>query len=202
MLRAARDLGLLDLSIMLESALRQGDIDRRRMEAVLASRRPGVALLRTAWRRASSKADSAGETLLGLFHDAIDVPVDPQVELFDERGNPLGVADFLVTGTCRVHEYDGEVHRQKVQHRRDLRRERAWAGTAYRRCGYTLDDLLNHPAVTMHEIDRALGRPHDPRRIGRWRRLVDNSLYSEIGRERLMNRWHRAMGVVDWSRTA
>jgi hypothetical protein len=202
LLRAARDLALIDVSIMIESALRLEDIDKDAMERLLASRRPGIVLLRAAWRRASAKSQSAGETILRLFHDAIDVPVSPQAELFDARGNLLGVGDLLVVGTGFVHEYDGEVHRDKLQHRTDLRRERGWTGTPYVRRGFTLDDLLNHPVVTMHEIDRALGRPHDLRRIRRWRRMVDNSLYSEVGRQRVMNRWHRAMGVIDWSRTA
>jgi hypothetical protein len=54
----------------------------------------------------------------------------------------------------------------------------------------------------MHEIDRELGRPHKLARLTRWRRLVENSLYSEVGRRRVLNRWQRQMGVVDWSRTA
>lgn len=202
LLRASRDLGLLDVLIMLNSALRLGDIDEDAMERILLSRRPGVAVLRAAWALASGKPESAGETILLLFHKAIDVPVEPQAELFDDRGNLVGVGDLLVTGTPFVHEYDGEVHRDKVQHRTDLRRERGWAGSPYVRRGYTLDDLLNHPAVIIHEIDRALGRPHDLRHIRLWRRIVDNSMYSELGRQRVMNRWHRAMGVIDWSRTA
>ena len=140
--------------------------------------------------------------ILYLFHRAIDVPVEPQVSLYNEHGALLGVADLLVSGTTNVHEYDGAIHRDKVNHRKDLRRERGWAGTAYVRRGYTLDDLLNYSMVVMHEIDRALARPHDKRRHDRWQTLVHGSLYSQIGRERVMNRWHRAMGVGDWSRTA
>lgn len=202
LLRAARDLGVLDIRIMLDSALRLGDIDRVAMERLLQSRRPGVAVLRAAWALSSPKPESAGETILTAFHDAIDVATRPQQELFDDRGTSVGRGDLLVVGTCFVHEYDGEVHRGKTRHRTDLRRERGLSGTPYVRRGYSLDDLLNHPLVTMHEIDRALGRPHDLRRIRRWRRMVDNSLYSEAGRRRVMNRWQRAMGVVDWVRSA
>ena len=202
LLRASRDLGVMDILIMVNSALRRNDIDTEAMEQLLLSRRPGVAVLRAAWALASKKAESPGETILHLFHRAIDVPVKPQAELFDDRGNLIGVGDLLVIGTRFVHEYDGEVHRDKRQHRTDLRRERGWTGSSYVRHGYTLDDLLNHPVVLMHEIDRALGRRHDLRHIRRWRRMVENSLYSDIGRQRIMNRWHRAMGVTDWSRTA
>lgn len=202
LLRMARDLGLLDLVIVIDSALRKGDLDPARMDAVLGSGRPGVRMLRAAYRRAISKSESGGESVLRLFHEAIDVPVEAQVELFDDQGTAIGRVDLLVTGTGRAHEYDGEHHRDKNQHRVDMRRERAWAGSPYVRCGYALDDLLNHAGVVMHEIDRALGRPHVPRRLARWRRLVDNSLYSEAGRERVMNRWRRQNGLVDWAESA
>ena len=172
------------------------------MERLLQSGRPGVLPLRAAWTLATGNSDSAGETILSLFHEVIEVPTRPQAEIFDDQGNLVGQADLLVIGTDFVHEYDGEVHRNKLQHRTDLRRERGLAGTRYVRRGYTLDDLLNHPVVMMHEIDRALGRPHKLRRMQRWRGLLDNSLYSERGRQRVLNRWHRAMGVFDWSRTA
>jgi hypothetical protein len=201
LLRCARDLGHIDLVILVVSALRAGDVDESAMELTLASRRPGVVALNAAWGEARKELQSAGEVVLYLFHRAIDVPVEPQVSLYDERGVLIGVADLLVVGTTSVHEFDGAVHRDKVQHRTDLRRERGWSGTDYVRRGFVLDDLLNHSMVVMHEIDRALGRPHDARRYERWCALVENSLYSETGRERVLNRWHRAMGVVDWSRT-
>jgi hypothetical protein len=201
LLRCARDLGHIDLVILVVSALRAGDIDKLAMKQLLASRRPGVIALRAAWAAANPKLESPGEVILFLFHRAIDVPVEPQVSIFDEQGRLLGVADLLVLGTKDLHEYDGEVHRGKVQHRNDLRRDRGWSGTDYVRRGFTLDDLLNHSLTVMHEVDRALGRPHDLRRNERWRALVENSLYSETGRERILNRWHREMGVVDWSGT-
>ena len=201
LLRCARDLGHIDLVILVVSAIRAGDVNGKVMGLVLASGRPGVARLRAAWTEASAELASPGEVLLYLFHRAIGVAVEPQVPLYDDQGALLGIADLLVTGTRNVHEYDGAVHRGTTAHRNDLRRERGWAGSNYVRRGYTLDDLLNYSMVVMHEIDRALGRPHDQRRHDRWRTLVDASLYSETGRQRVMNRWHRAMGVLDWSQT-
>jgi hypothetical protein len=202
LLRAARDLGLLDLMVLIDSALAKGDLEPDRMEALLVSRRPGVRMLKAAYGLSSPKSESGGETVLRAFHEVIGVPVRPQVDLFDDHGTAIGRADLLLVGTTMVHEYDGEHHRDKVQHRTDLRRERGWAGTPYVRRGFVLDDLLNHPAVVMHEIDRALGRPHLPRRLSRWRRIVRNSLYSEAGRERIMNRWRRQNGIIEWSQTA
>lgn len=202
LLRCARDLGVVDLTVLIESALTLGHIDPDRMEAILDSRRPGVVRLRAAWRRACPRSESAGESLLHLFHDTMNISVTAQEHLFDDQGTFLGRGDLLVCGTRFVHEYDGEVHRTKRQHRTDLRRERSWDGTGYVRKGFTLDDLINHPGVTMHEIDRALGRAHDQRRLELWNRMVAESLYSETGRRRLMNRWQRAMGVWDWPRAA
>lgn len=199
LLRCARDLGHLDLVIVVVSALRAGDVDRDAMRDILGSKRPGVIRLRAAWSDANAQLESPGEVLLYLFHRSIEVDVEPQVSVFDDKGSLLGVADLLVTGTRFIHEYDGAGHRDKIRHRADLRRDRGLAGTRYTRRGYTLDDLLNHSMTVMHEIDRALGRPHDHRRHDRWRTLIEGSLYSEVGRERVMNRWHRAMGFVDWS---
>lgn len=199
LLRAARDLGTLDLVILVDSARRLGHVDTDAMESMLSGCRPGVRNLRRAWGLSCAKAESAGETLLRLFHIALEVPVEPQVVIHDEAGNVVGQVDLQVTGTDLLHEYDGAPHREKGQHRTDLRRERALSRAGYQRRGFTLDDLLNHPTGCMHEIDRDLGRPHDRRRIRAWRLLVGNSLYSEAGRARVMNRWQRQMGVTDWS---
>ena len=189
LLRAARDLGLLDLVVLVDSALRMGHLDQDRMGSVLASRRPGVRMLREAWRRATGRSESAGETVLQQFHVVMEVAFTPQAEIRDDDGRLLARADLLVNGTVFLHEYDGAHHRDHRQHRVDLRRERALTGTPYVRRGFVLDDLINHPGVVMHEIDRALDRRHDARRLGRWRALVSNSMYSEAGRERMMNRW-------------
>ena len=201
LLRAARDLGVADLTVMIDSALRLGDIDIERMERLLAGRRPGVRALRVAWQRSDGRAESGGETILRLFHDALDIPVVPQAVLVDDHGRRLGRADLLVVGTREVHEYDGAHHRDGRQHRVDLRRERA-LGSSYRRRGFTLDDLLNQAATVMHELDRVLDRPHDPARLRRWRALVAGSTYSEAGRQRLVNRWQRSVGVLDWRSAA
>jgi hypothetical protein len=202
LLRAARDFGLLDLVILVDSARRAGDIDERRMQNVLATSRPGVRMLRMAWSLSDARADSAGETILRLFHVVIEVPVEPQAELIGEEGQVIGHADLLIVGTRELQEYDGECHRDHRQHRKDLRRERGLSGSSYHRHGYVLDDLLNFPATLMHEIDRMLGRPHRMARVRRWQRLVQNSMYAETGRERVLNRWRRVNGIIDWSKPA
>lgn len=145
LLRAARDLALLDLLIMLESALARGDIDPKRMEQLLESRRPGVRTLREAWGRATGRCESPGETLLQQFHRVMGIPFEPQAIVHDDDGALVGVVDLRVSGTRFIHEYDGGHHRSKSQQRADLRRLRALADADYIRRGYTLDDLLNHP---------------------------------------------------------
>lgn len=202
LLRAARDLSVLDLVIMIDSALRLGDLDPVRMRALLKTSRPGVVRLRKAWELADQKAESGGESVLRVFHVVMEVAVDSQVELFDDDGLFLGRADLIVRGTKSLHEYDGAIHRDGRTHRGDLRRERGLSRAGYKRSGFTLDDLLNHPAVLMHELDRLVGRRHRMARLSRWKAMVNESLYSEAGRARVMNRWKRAIGVNEWARTA
>jgi len=202
LLRMSRDFGVLDLTILMDSARRKGHLDPERVQTVAQSTRPGVRMFRLAWELSDARSQSGPETVLRIFHKAIDVPVEPQAVLTDPVGNVVGHADLLVVGTMDLSEYDGEVHRDKGRQRTDLRRERGLNASAYRRYGYTLDDLLNHPLTAMHEIDRRLGRKHQVSRIHRWQRLVDNSLYSPAGRERVLNRWRRSGGIIDWSQTA
>lgn len=202
LLRCARDLGQLDLLILLDSARRLGHVDEVRMAQMLASSRPGVARLRAAWLHSDPEAASAGETVLRAFHLALEIEVDSQVRIYDDAGQFLGRVDLLVRGTTRAHEYDGAGHRETNQHRADLRRERAWAGSRYTRSGFTLGDLVNHPAVVMDELDRVLGRSRRRVRLTRWRTLLAESLYSQRGRDRVLNRWARAMGIVEWSESA
>jgi hypothetical protein len=199
LLRAARDLGHLDLLVLVDSARERGDIDPDRMSDLLRSRRPGTRALRAAYEASDPRAESGGETVLRRFHDVLGIPVTPQVTLVASDGQVIGRADLLVRGSHFVHEYDGEGHRTKGQHRSDLRRDRRLAQSSYVRRGFTLDDLVNHPAVMMHELDRALGRRHRHRPLAAWNRMVRESLYSEAGRQRILNRWRRAMGVIDWA---
>ncbi len=199
LLRAARDLGHLDLVVLLDSARALGHVDAERLGCVLASRRPGTRALAAAWAASDPRPESGGETVLRIFHRIMGIDVVPQVDLLDEAGRVIARADLLVSGTKDVHEYDGAGHRSAAQHRSDLRRDRALAQAGYVRRGYTLDDLSNHAATLMHELDRALHRSHRPHRLRRWRTLVDHSAYSRAGQERLINRWRRAMGAPDWS---
>jgi hypothetical protein len=202
LLRCSRDLTLLDLVPLVTAALRLGHVTPAELATVCATTRPGVRRLRWAVSLADARSESWWECALRLFHVTIDVPVEPQVQVYDDRGNLAARVDLLVTGTSHVHEYDGGQHREVRRHQLDLRRERRLADTSYTRRGFTADDLVNHPLVVLSEIDRALGRRHRPSRADLWRRWVAESTLSTGGRRRLMNRWLRLSGLTDWSRTA
>lgn len=202
LLRAARDLALFDLTIMVVSALRSRQIDRADIAAMCESRRPGVRLLRTAARWADARAESPPEVLLAFFHELASIPVEPQFEVVDSDGRLLGRADLRLKGRMDLHEYDGAWHGQPVQLTVDRRRDRRFAGSPYTRRGFVAADLFVNPMTTLHELDRVVGRAHDPSRIVPWRRHLAESTYSVAGRRRLQNRWLRFTGANDWSQTA
>jgi hypothetical protein len=202
LLRASRDLGLLDVVVLLDSAIRlYGLALLDEVDAILRTRRPGVRRLRAARALTDHRSESAWETLLRLFHVAIEAEVEPQLSVFDEGGRFVARGDLWLVGTPFLHEYDGAVHRSGPQQAVDLRRARELTHTAYVRRGYTADDLLNHPAAVMRDVDTALDRESAPSRLARWRRWVSESTYSQEGRRRLQNRWWRLTAVNDWAET-
>jgi hypothetical protein len=140
--------------------------------------------------------------MLRLFHAAADIEVVPQANLYDAAGRWVARADLWVPGTPFVHEYDGRHHDRASQRAPDLRRLRQLSDAQFIRRGYVADDMLNHPAAMMQEMDRELGRGHRPAHVARWRRWVAESSYSEAGRRRLQNRWLRRTTPIDWSQTA
>jgi hypothetical protein len=202
LLRAARDLALFDLTILVTSAMRSPDFDRQGLARVSGTSRPGVRALRAAARWADARAESPFEILLAFFHELAGIAVEPQVEVFDDDGHLLGRADLRVVGTTDLHEYDGEWHSRSGQLTIDRRRDRRFAGSRYTRRGFVAADLFVNPLTTLQELDRVVGRGHDPARIESWRRHLAESTFSVAGRRRLQNRWLRLTGANDWSRTA
>ena len=202
LLRAARDLALLDLVVMVDSALRQGDVTYADLQDICATGRPGVRQLRRAASLADPRSESAWETILRLFHHAVGIEVRPQADLHDRSGRWIARVDLWLPGTPFVHEYDGAHHDQAPQRRVDLRRLRSLNDGGFVRRGYVADDLVNHDLAMLQEMDRELGRPHQPHRLALWRRWVRESSYSDAGRLRLQNRWLRRGYVTDWWQTA
>ena len=202
LLRAARDLALLDLVAMLDSALHLGHVPDLDLAEAIASGRPGARRLRTALSWADARAESPFESLLRLYHEFAGIHVEPQLKLLDEQGRERGRADLWLVGTNLLHEYDGEGHAQRRQRTADLRRQRWLAGTPYVRQGFVAEDLLDYPLTTLQEIDRAIGRRHRPHRLARWRRELALSSYSVTGRQRLLNRWLAYPGFGECAKTA
>lgn len=202
LLRAARDLSLVDLTVMTVSARRSGELDEAALNFLCASRRPGVRALRAALSWADARYESPFEVLLAFFHLLAGVAVEPQHRVDDRDGRFVARGDLWVVGTNSIHEYDGAVHDERRQRAADLRRERRLLDTPYVRRGYVADDLFNHPVAMLREIDAAVGRRHDPRRLGPWRRQLSQSTYSASGRRRLQNRWLRLSRHIDWTQTA
>lgn len=109
LLAVARDLGVLDLVILDDSALRQGACTVDQLSMAAAGRRRGAPRLRTAISLLDGRSESPWESVLRLLHGAAaDVEVEPQKKIYDEWGRFVARGDLWVVGTRRLHEYDGE----------------------------------------------------------------------------------------------
>lgn len=189
LLACARDLGLLDLAVLLDCALRRGHVTADAVNGVACDGRPGSPSLRAALALADARSESPWETVLRVFHRLCDVPVVPQREVYDEQGLFVARGDLWLEGTRTLHEYDGAVHRDRRTHVADLARERALVNAGWTRRGYTSRDLLGRDAMMLREADAAIGREHDPSRLRPWREALRKSLFSREGRARLRERW-------------
>jgi len=189
LLAACRDLGLLDLAVLGDSALRLKQLTLTELEETARWRRRGVRRLRQLVPLLDKRSQSPWESIMRLLHRAADIPVEPQMEVIDAFGRVIAHADLGILGTNRIHEYDGDVHRERGVHRKDLARERGIAEQGTIRFGYTSVELRNDGASIIAAADRALGRSWDPRRIQRWNALLDDSLLGMSGRRRVHQRW-------------
>lgn len=193
LLCAARDLGLLDLVLMGDSALRLGHCTATDLAVVCAQQRAGVVRLRQAVALLDDRSESAWESVMRVLHRAAEIDVEPQRRLEDPRGRFLGRADLWLVGTRRIHEYDGEVHRDRDVQRRDLRRDRNLVEGGIERLGFTSFEVLHEGGNIIASADRVLNRGWDSRRLERWNALISDSLYGVRGRARARNRWRRAL---------
>lgn len=185
----ARDLELLDLVVLIDSALHLGKTAVEEMATVAAFRRGGASRLRADLTFVEGRSESAWESVLRMFHVAVEAPVVPQVRITDADGQFVARADLLLNGTRTVHEYDGAGHRDARQHRDDLRRERRLLAAGYPRRGFTSDDIRSRPLDILRDIDSALARPHDAGRLAAWESWWAASLFSPVGTFVLRERW-------------
>jgi hypothetical protein len=189
LLGCARDLGPLDLVVLIDGALHLGWCTLEELVRLASLRRRGAPMLRRALRWADGRSESPGETLLRILHIVCDIPVEPQLVLLDEHGGFVARGDLWLTGTKTLHEYDGAEHRKKNRQRKDLARERRIGDTEWTRRGYTDIEVLNQGVAILRDADRSLGRPHRPERIRAWHALLLESMFTPSGMARARERW-------------
>jgi hypothetical protein len=192
LLSMARHLGLIDLVVVLDSALRQGDVTTAALAAAIAPRRHGVRQLRAAAGLADARSESPYETLMRILHLVLEVLVEPQHELW-AAGTFVARGDLWVVGHPVFHEYDGADHRDRTRHRDDLRRDRDLERHGWVRRGYTSRELLQRPVEILRDVDRTLGRSYDGDRLDAWYDLLRDSCFTSSGRRRLLRR----LGLLD-----
>jgi hypothetical protein len=158
-LAAARDLGVLDLVILGDSALRLKHCTITELRIVAAQRRQGAPLLRQVVGLLDPRSESPWESVMRVLHVAAEIPVDPQFEIFDDRGRFIARADLRIRGTRRIHEYDGEKHREPEVQDADLVCDRRLMADHWERHGFTSRYRLWDGAAIIADADRLLERP-------------------------------------------
>lgn len=187
LLALARHLGLLDVIVALDSALRCGDVTQAQLAVALSCRRFGVRRLRVAAGLADARSESPYETLLRILHVVCEIAVVPQHELWVD-GRFIARGDLRLVGHDTFHEYDGADHRDRERHRSDLRRDRDLEEHGWIRRGYTDLEVIHRPVTIIRDADRTLGRPHDPDRLAAWYALLRESCFTPAGRHLLLRR--------------
>ena len=189
MLALARDLSLLDLVILGDSALHLRQATATELARAAGQKRRGAPRLRQVLPLLDGRSESPWESVLRMLHWAADVPVEPQHKVYDEFGNFIARGDLWVVGTRRLNEYDGGGHRDKDVHRYDLHRERRLVEIDWQRVGFVAAQIIYEAGDIISGLDRLLGRSWDPRRLARWNRLLNESMLRPAGRDRLLTRW-------------
>jgi hypothetical protein len=192
LLAAARDLGVLDLVLMGDSALRLGHCTIDQLVKTAARRRRGAPMMRRIIGMLDSRSESPWESVMRVLHRAADIPVEPQHEVFDQWGRFVARGDLWIVGTNRLHEFDGGVHREPDVQSRDLTRDRRLIEASWQRFGFTKTQLLNEGASIIASTDTLLGRNWNPARLHRWNALIADSMLGRLGRARALRQWQAA----------
>jgi very-short-patch-repair endonuclease len=187
LLACARDLSVLDLVVVIDSALQSGDVTVGELEELTRARRRGAPRLRTALALVDGRSESAWESLLRVLHVVCGFDVEPQRE-FHHQDRFVARADLYLVGTTSIHEYDGAEHRERKRQESDLRRDRRIIDAGLVRRGYVKDDIACRPLEIVRDACAATGRSFDPRMLEPWLILWNDSSFSPIGAFRLAER--------------
>jgi hypothetical protein len=191
LLTCARDLSLLDLVVLGDSALHLGLTDLQLLRRSSARRRWGAAALNRAVAWMDARSESPWESLLRVFHRVCAIPVEPQHVVRDPEGRFVARGDLWLVGSHMLHEYDGAGHRDRRTHHDDLDRDRRLLNAQWHRRGYTAQDLIHRPEVILRDADLTLGRRHRVDRLDPWLRMLEESLFHEDGLARFAERLGR-----------
>jgi hypothetical protein len=189
LLAAARDLGVLDLVLMGDSALRLGHCTIDELVATAAQRRRGAPMLRKVIGLLDQRSESPWESVMRVLHRAAHIPVEPQHKVFDRWGRFVARGDLWIVGTNRLHEFDGGKHREPDRQSSDLTRDRLLIEADWQRLGYTKTQLLNDGGSIIASTDKLLGRSWDPSRLRLWNGLIADSMFGRPGRARAVRNW-------------
>lgn len=188
LLACARDLSLLDLTVLVDSALHSRACTLSELHRVAQQRRRGSPRLREALPLVDGRSESPWESMLRVLHVCCDIPVEPQYVVRDDAGAFVARGDLWIVGTRTLHEYDGAHHLNREGQRKDLKRNARIDRAEWSRRGFTREDVLHQGAQILREADLALGRAHQPKRIRAWHGLLRDSLFTPSGQTRLRNR--------------
>lgn len=187
-LTCARELGLLDVILIGDSALHFGDVTRADLVLTSRLRRRGSPLLREAIPFMDGRAESIYESLLRVLHVVCGIEVEPQHQVVGSDGSTVARGDLVLVGTTMLHEVDGSHHLGRLQQRSDLRRHRRILAAGYERRGFTPHDVVHAPAGILRDADTTLGREFDASRLDAWYSLLRESCFTSAGRRRLQLR--------------
>lgn len=175
-----RHLGLVDLVVLIDSALYADKCTREEIRAASLVRRRGARALRAALAHADGRSESPGESMLRILLLSAGCDIEPQVGI-DDDGEFVARGDLRLVGTRALFEYDGDVHLDRPQHRKDLKRVTRIEQAGYQRRAYTKEDVLHQAVGIIRDADLALARPHDPARVRAWHDLLRDSLHTPTG---------------------
>lgn len=182
LLALCRQFDDLDSLMAVDSALHLNLVTGQELEEATRTASHGAPRLRRILALADARTESPWETVLRELHRHVDAPVTPQFVVTSTEGRFVARGDLRVGDADVLHEYDGGVHRTVEQHRADLLRERRIEEAGWVRRGYTSRDLLRRTAEVLRDVDRTLGRSHDPSRLHAWRETLRTSTLTRAGR--------------------